>query len=283
MTRWLIVALGLGAAPLAAQQTAPTLQDSLMREAVRLATEGQTDSARAIIRAQLDALSPLDDGYAQVLFTAGLVSDTAATAEQYFRRVSIEYSNSAWADRALLRLAQLAFADGDLGDSRRYTDRILLDYPTSSIRGEAAFWAGRAEFDLNNPSSGCRYMVQAQREGDDNIELRNRADFYLQRCADVLAATPDSVAADTAQAGGEPATGGTIYAVQVAAVSTAAAADAAMQELRAEGYTARVFRDEDGLLKVRVGRFTRRADADTLARQLQRRLGGRPFVVEEKQ
>lgn len=284
MTRWLIVALGLGAAPLAAQQTAPTLQDSLMREAVRLATEGQSDSARAIIRAQLDALSPLEDTYAQVLFTAGLVSDTAATAEQYFRRVSIEYSNSPWADRALLRLAQLAFADGELGDSRRYTDRILLDYPTSPIRAEAAFWAGRAEFDLNNPTSGCQYMVQVQRSAGENIELRNRAGFYLQRCSDVLAATSrDSAAADSAQAGAEPAAGQTIYAVQVAAVSTAAAADAAMQELRAEGYTARVFRDEDGLLKVRVGRFTRRADAETLARQLRSRVGGRPFVVEEKQ
>ncbi len=60
MTRWLIVALGLGAGagapPLTAQQDASTLQDSLMKEAVRLATEGRTDSAKALIRFQLDAV-----------------------------------------------------------------------------------------------------------------------------------------------------------------------------------------------------------------------------------
>ena len=39
----------------------------------------------------------------------------------------------------------------------------------------------------------------------------------------------------------------------------------------------------DGLLKVRVGRFTSRRDADELARQLRRRLGDGPFVVEEHQ
>jgi hypothetical protein len=271
---------------LTAQQDASTLQDSLMREAVRLATEGRTDSAEALIQLQLDALSPLNPAYAQLLFTAGLVSDTAEAAERYFRQVSIEYSSSAWADRSLLRLAQLAFADGDLRDSRRYTDRVLLDYPTSPVRGEAAFWAGRAEFDLDNPVSGCRYMAQAQREARNNIELENRAAFHLQRCATVLGISPqDSAEAESAAAGGEgPADPNqTIYAVQVAAVSTAGAADAAMQALRAQGYTPRVFRDQDGLLKVRIGRFTRRRDADALARQLRNRLGGQPFVVEVNQ
>ncbi len=290
MTRWWMVALGLGAgagvAPLTAQQDASTLQDSLMREAVRLATEGQTDSAKALIQSRLDALSPLNPASAQLLFTAGLVSDTAEAAERYFRQVSIEYSSSAWADRSLLRLAQLAFADGDLSNSRRYTDRVLLDYPTSPVRGAAAFWAGRAEFDLDNPVSGCRYMAQAQREARDNIELQNQAAFHLQRCATVLGISPQD-SADSAAAGGgggAPADPNqTIYAVQVAAVSTAAAADAAMQAIRAQGYTARVFRDQDGLLKVRIGRFTRRRDADALVRELRNRLGGQPFVVEVNQ
>jgi hypothetical protein len=285
-----MVALGLGAGagapPLTAQQDASTLQDSLMREAVRLATEGRTDSAKVLIRFQLDALSPLNPAYAQLLFTAGLVSDTAEAAARYFRQVSIEYSSSAWADRSLLRLAQLAFADGDLRDSRRYTNRVLIDYPTSPVRGAAAFWAGRAEFDLNNPASGCRYMAQAQREARNNIELENQAAFHLQRCATVLGISPqDSAEADSAAAGaGGPADPNqTIYAVQVAAVTTAAGADAAMQALRAQGYTARVFRDQDGLLKVRIGRFTSRRDADALARELRNRLGGQPFVVEENQ
>ncbi len=278
----LMCGLSLLAAPLGAQQQGVAPQDALMREVIRLATEGQTDSAKALINTQLSSLSPFSEGYPYVLFTAGLVSDTAETAEQYFRRVSIEYSDSPWADRSLLRLAQLAFADGDLSDSRRYTDRILLDYPTSPVRAEAAFWAGRAEFDLNNSTAGCQYMVQAQSESSVNIELGNRAAFYLQRCADVFAAqqagtvNADSAAAET------PDPGTTVFSVQVAAVRTASAADAAMQSLRAQGYSPRVFR-QGGFFKVRIGRFTSRSDANDLARQLTRRLGEGPFVVEERQ
>jgi cell division septation protein DedD len=86
----------------------------------------------------------------------------------------------------------------------------------------------------------------------------------------------DSAVAET------PDPGTTLFAVQVAAVRTASAADAAMQSLRAQGHAPRVFR-EDGLFKVRVGRFTNRRDADNLARQLRRLLGDGPFVVEESQ
>ena len=283
MTRWMIMALALGAAPLAAQEDTAR-QDSLMQEAVRLATEGQMDSAKAIIQSQLDALPTFSNAYAHVLYTAGLVSDTADAAEQYFRRVSIEYSESPWADRSLLRLAQLAFADGELTAARRYTDRVLLDYPTSPVRAEAAFWAGRSEFDLNNPNAGCRYMEQAQREAGDNIEISNRAGFHLQRCRSALGIAPvDPAATDSAAVGEDPEERAQVYAVQVAAVSTASAADATMQALRARGYTARVFRDVDGLLKVRVGQFTRRQDAEALARELQRLLGDGPFVVEARQ
>jgi hypothetical protein len=255
-------------------------QDSLMLEAVRLATEGQSDSARAIVESQLGRLSSDDALYAEVLFTAGMVSDTARVAARYFRRVSIEYSRSPWADMALLRLAQLAFAAGDLDDVQRYTQRILLDYPLSSVRGQAAFWAGRAEFDLDNTVGACRQMDDAERNTGDNIELANQVAFYLQRCTSVLAGAnaADSGVTDEGNRGG-----GTVYAVQVAAVSSAAAADQAMQALRAAGHPARVFKDDDGLLKIRVGRFRRRQDAEALVPQLRRVIGGSPFVVEERQ
>jgi hypothetical protein len=271
----LTFALLVAATPLAAQQ------DSLMREAVRLATEGQSDSARAIVESQLARLSSDDALYPEVLFTAGMVSDTARVAAQYFRRVSIEYSRSPWADMALLRLAQLAFAAGDLEDVKRYTQRVLLDYPLSPVRGQAAFWAGRAEFDLDNPVDACHQMDEAERNTGDNIELANQVAFYLQRCTGVLSAGAN--AADTAATDEGNRSGDTVYAVQVAAVSSAAAADQAMQALRAAGHPARVFKDADGLLKIRVGRFRRRQDAEALVPQLRRVIGGSPFVVEERQ
>jgi hypothetical protein len=78
----------LNVAPLWAQQ------DSVLRAAVQMETEGRGDSARAIVRARLAALGPTDSLYPEVLFTAGVVAGNADTASTYFRRVSIEFARS---------------------------------------------------------------------------------------------------------------------------------------------------------------------------------------------
>jgi hypothetical protein len=39
---------------------------------------------------------------------------------------------------------------------------------------------------------------------------------------------------------------------------------------------------EEGYLKVRVGRFANRSEAARLVRELSRKFGGKPFVVEER-
>ena len=124
----------------------------------------------------------------------------------------------------------------------------------STVRAQAAFWAGRTELDLNNAPAGCRLMAQAHDEAVEDVELANRAAFYLQRCANRLSAQREA-AADSARAAARPSvpSGVRTFAVQIAAVTNPAAADRAMRALRAEGYDARVFRDQDGLLKVRVG------------------------------
>jgi cell division septation protein DedD len=72
-----------------------------------------------------------------------------------------------------------------------------------------------------------------------------------------------------------------VFSVQVAAVQSAAAADEVMQNLNRNGFEPYVVRDADGLLKVRVGRFARRAEAEQLLGRLRRVVEGRPFVVEE--
>src|SRR5260370_39462580 len=97
---WLVAWLTLGASALAAQQ------DSTLRDAVRLATEGRGDSARALVRRRLAAMSPSDSSYAEALYTAGVVASDPDSALRYLRRTSVEYSQSGWADRALLRICQ---------------------------------------------------------------------------------------------------------------------------------------------------------------------------------
>lgn len=287
----LLVAGGVPASTVWAQQDSAALahgfvtgglpgqQDAVLQSAVQLATQGLADSARAIVGRRLAALGPEDPLYPEALFVAGVVANRIDSARTYFRRVSIEYSQSGWADRALLRLTQLAFAAGDYTGAARTGERIVMDYPMSGVRAEAAYWVGRSQLELGRLEEGCRHLRTAQESGAADFELANRARFYLQRCAAVAAEPRDTATTgrDTATRAGPPA-----YSVQVAAVSNVAAADEAMRALHQQGYESRVVRDSDGLFKVRVGRFARRDQAQTLAAELRRRLGGNPFVVEER-
>jgi tetratricopeptide (TPR) repeat protein len=250
--------------PLAAQQFA----DSTLAQAVRLVTEGQGDSARALVRARLAATNRSDSLYPEVLFAAGLVAEQLDSALTAFRRVGIEYSDSRWADDALLRIAQLMFASRDLPAAQRSVDRLLADYPLSDVRAPAAYWAGRIRMEQGLIADACPLLRQAESEAGEDIELANRARYYLQRCGGV----------DTAQAAPAPARA--TFAVQIAAVGTAAAADEIMRQVHAAGYEPRVVRD-GGLFKVRAGRFRTRADAEQAQADLRRKLGGAPFIVEE--
>jgi len=258
--------------------TAPSTaqQDSLLKDATRLATEGQADSARALVNAWIARLDPSDSLYPKALYAAGVVAGDTESALNFLRRISIEYNRSEWADDALLRMSQLAFAEGQLRNAIRSADRILLDYPFSEILADAAFWSGRAHLELGELDEGCPLLQRAMDTAAENFEVENQAGYLLQRC-------PSSGAAGGTPGRGDPPSaqrGGTAFSVQVAAVQSAAAADEMMQRLHREGYEPHVIRDSDGLLKVRVGRFPRRAQAEALLAELRSKIGGSPFVVE---
>jgi hypothetical protein len=275
--------LVLAALPAGAQQ------DSALREAVRLATEGQGDSARALVRKRLATTAPADSTFPEVLYAAGVVAAHPDTALRYFRRTSVEYSASTWADRALLRIAQIMFAGGDLNGAYQSAQRILADYPFSAVRAPAAFWAGRAQLDLGDLAGACRLLTQAADSSADDVELANRARFYVQRCQGMpppLAQKPDSTPRDSAAGANKPANPAAplpaAWTVQVSAVRSPASADQAMKALKTYGWDSRVSRDADGFLRVRVGRYKTRAEAQRIAADIKRKLGGAPFVVEEQ-
>ncbi|MFQ5549940.1 MAG: SPOR domain-containing protein [Gemmatimonadales bacterium] len=257
-------------------QPASAQNDSTLITAVRLATEGQRDSARSIVKALLRTASPTDSIYPEILYTAGLISSAPDSARAYFRVVGIEYSQSDWADEAFVRLAQLAFAGGDAGTALRHATRVLSDYPFTELRGEAAYWAGRSELNLGNLAAGCDYLARAATETGEDVELANRISFYLQRCVAVPVQVQDTTQGDTVAAP-QPSW----FAVQVAALRSASTVDRVMRDLASAGYEPRVTRDADGYLRVRVGRFRDRAAARRLAEEIGRRIGGEPFVVEE--
>src|SRR5690606_3453228 len=124
-----------------AAQSAPQLV-----AAVKLAQDGQGDSARADLRRMLDATPAGDTLYPQILYTMGMVADNTEDRQRMFQRVVIEYSTSAWADESLFRLAQVAYAASDWPTATRYLDRIRADFPGSPLLGYAALYGARAQF-----------------------------------------------------------------------------------------------------------------------------------------
>ena len=264
--------------------------DSVLVLAVRRATEGLGDSARALVRARLRGLQPTDSLYAEALYVQGVVAANADSAAASFRRVAYDFGISSWADDALLRLGQLAFAAGDVSGAQRSFERILTDYPASNVRAQAQYWSARVRLEAGDIPGGCQRLGEARDAASADVELANQIGFYLQRCANLPTATPppappptvgDTTKTDSG-ARGRPRPVGSFFAVQVAAVRTAAQADDVMRSLKTQGYTARVTREADGLLHVRVGHFPTKAEADRLAREVKRKVGGSPFVVDDQ-
>ncbi|MGN6392075.1 MAG: SPOR domain-containing protein [Gemmatimonadales bacterium] len=72
----------------------------------------------------------------------------------------------------------------------------------------------------------------------------------------------------------------TVYRVQIAAIASRKAAEAAARKARPLGLTV-ITLQQNGLYKVRVGEYPTREAAQTAASSLKAKLGGSPFVVSE--
>jgi hypothetical protein len=168
---------------------------------MRLAQEGLGDSARSVVQRVVDATNPADTLYPQALFTRAVVGANPQDMRRDLQRVAVEYSSSSWADDALLRLAQLDFATGELERATRDLERLRLDYSTSPLYAQAAFWAARIYFDLRKPPSACRWIAEGLPRAGNDLELRNQLTFYSQRCTGVALDTAGGQAGR--RAGGE--------------------------------------------------------------------------------
>ena len=271
----------------------PAQEDSRLVAAVRMAQDGKGDSARAIVLDLISSTPQSDTLFPQIVYTMGLVARDATDRTRNFRRVAVEFAGSAWADDALLGLAQEDFAAGRAEASARNIERIRSDYPTSSLLPVAAFWGVRAYFELRNSVEACRWLSQGLALAGEDVELVNQLSFYSPRCSTASADAPPSsvpapartdsaVPASSAPVTSPPAPsqGGGKFTVQVAAASTEPAAEATSNALRTAGYDPHIVR-EGGFIKVRVGRFATRAEAAAAASQVRAKMGGSPFVVEE--
>lgn len=264
-----IVSLGVLAAH---EMTAQSRFDPRLQAAIDLAQSGRADSGRAMVRRLLGTLSPQDSVYPEALYVqGGMLAPDATTAATSLQRVVVEYGTSPWADDALLRLSQLYEAQNDPAAAVQQVERLRRDYPESPLLPRAEFVGARAAFDLRDETRACGYISDALSSAGDDVELRNQVSFYAPRCQAPAAAVP----ADS------PTPGPSRYAVQVLAGKSAPQVDELLTRLKTLGYDARVVRDSSGFLKVRVGRYASRDEAQRALGRLKVQLGGEPFIVAE--
>jgi tetratricopeptide (TPR) repeat protein len=272
------IALGPGRA---AAQDDPRLLD-----AVRLAQEGRSDSARAVVGVILAATAPSDSLYPQVLYTQGILARSTEERRRFLSRIAVEYALSPWADDALLQLAMLDYGAGNPAGAARYVERIRSDYPDSPLVPLAAYWAARSYFDIRRPADACRWLADGLARVGDDLETRNQLSWLQGRCTAPPArdsTRPDTVKTPPAQAAQPPGAtppARTGFAVQAGAVNTQAAADKLVADLKTAGFAAYVVRQAN-LFKVRVGPYPDRAQAQTALPAVRRAVGGSPFVVKE--
>ncbi|HET7584016.1 MAG TPA: SPOR domain-containing protein [Gemmatimonadaceae bacterium] len=304
-----------------AQTAATPPTDSIFARAQHLVAEGQADSGRALVQQQLDAATPGTAKYVEALYWHGVLAATAADAERDYRRIIVEYPLSPRMDDALMSLAQLEMARGDQQQALDHLARLVREHPSSPARARATYWMARALFDEGDLPRGCARLADAGRHVTAaDVELRNRIDYYGQRCLGVDTTGVAVVAADTPRAssgaasgqrseamgrdsarppaqrstppatrnnaGGERASSGSAtanavqFTVQVGAYATRTTAAAKQHTLTAAGFDARVV-GAGKLFRVRVGRYPSRAAALDVARQLvQKKLAADPFVTE---
>ena len=308
---WLAGLLLAVAIPLATRP-ADAQTDPRLVAAVRDAQEGRGDSARVAVERLLAATPPADTLYPQILYTQAMVAGTAGDMRRLLQRVAVEYATSSWTDDALLRLVQMDYATRNYEGAARNLERLRIDFPSTPLMPQAAYWAGRTYFDANNPSAACRWLADGMAQARSDVELQNQLGYLYQRCdlrtdsAGPRAAADSSRADTTRQASAVPGTPGapapptasqadstgpapsaatpatpparTVYRVQIAAVGTRKGAEDAAKKVQPLGLTV-VTVHEGGLYKVRVGEYRTREAAQTAATSLKGRLGGSPFVV----
>ena len=170
-------------APTLAAQTDPRLV-----AIVRQSQEGAGDSARAALAKLLDSTPAGDPLIPQILFVAAVTAPTAQEMQRNLQKITVEHALSTWADDALLKLAQLEYASGNLPGSARNLERVRSDYPSSPLIGLTAFWAARTYFDMRQQQTACEWVRHGLGRVAAGTEVRGQLVFFAQRCPTIRAA-----------------------------------------------------------------------------------------------
>lgn len=158
--------------------------DARLAGAVALAQEGHGDSARAIVQQVLDSVTSSDPLYVEALLARARLAESADTMRRHLQQITVEHALSPWADDALLALAELEYASGNIPATTRTLERFRSDYTASPLLSAAAFWAARAYFDTRNESAACEWVgMGLARIARAPADIAPQLEFFARRCS----------------------------------------------------------------------------------------------------
>lgn len=213
---------------------------------------GNVDAARSSLESWLASYreEASEDERERARFLRARLTADAAEAETIYRRFAVE-AGSRYAPMARLRLGQLRLAGGRQDRALRDLELLRSDFPGHPLVTESWFWTGLAWRAAGRPDEACEALLRAARAAEDSGRdgLAARAREEARSCGEDEAALS--------------------WTVQVGAFSTRDAAGSQLDRLDREGHDGRLVTGDDGLVRVRVGRFAREADAEGLADRLE--------------
>jgi hypothetical protein len=268
--RGVVVMLVASGAVASAQSKA----DSVFTRARQLVASGNGAAGRVLVDSMIAATQPDTPEYGDALFWRASLATTSADAERDYRRIVVEYPLSRHSGDALLQLAQLELARGDREPASIHLERFLLENPQHPERPRAGLLLVRLLFEQNQLPRGCSVLRRTLSDVPDSaVETRNQLQYYAPRCvagdANPASQLPMPTAGDTSRQ--RPAATATSktgrYTLQVAAFSKRSDADALAKRLKARDIDARVVGTAKPF-RVRIGRYETRAAAAAAAKQL---------------
>lgn len=284
-----------GGSPLASQSTFPPVTPRY-QAIIQLAQNGYPDSARTSIDRIIRGLATTDSSYTEALYTSASIARDPEAARRLFSRIALDFPESAWADKAFYRLAMLDYGLNNVDASIASFRRIFIDYPNSPTIPGAALFGSRAAFQKDDLPLGCDWIRKGLTRVGDDVETRNLLEFNRNRCtvgsgvelgppllAESLPPAPPKSSsavreAPPAKTAPKVATADK-YRIQVAAISDKASITRTVNSLKKAGFT--VWQLKAGTLtKIQAGPFATRAGANARIAEVQKLIGGKPFVIQ---
>ncbi|MEM1042210.1 MAG: transglycosylase SLT domain-containing protein [Bacteroidota bacterium] len=135
-----------------------------------LSRAGNTEEAAAVYRRLAGEQRGTDDGAAALYFAADAHQQggDADAARPLYREVVADYPGTRWAGLATMRLAGVAFLDGDYDEAGALWDRYRAQSPTGEFALQSVYWAGRARAERGDEAAADRLFREVRRRARDS-------------------------------------------------------------------------------------------------------------------